>query len=47
VFLNASDGLGQIILAASGVYHRHAEEEEEARKLVAWAKAMKWEEDAE
>jgi hypothetical protein len=33
--------------AASGAYHRCAEEEEEVRKLVVLAMAMKWEEDAE
>ncbi len=33
-------------LAASGAYHRRAEEEEEARKLVALAMAIKQEEDA-
>ncbi len=34
-------------LAASRAYHRHPEEEEETRNLVALAMAMKWEEDAE
>jgi hypothetical protein len=34
-------------LAASGAYHRHAEEEEEAREPVALATAMKWEKYAE
>jgi hypothetical protein len=34
-------------LAASRAYHRHAEEEEEARKLIALVTAMKREEDAE
>jgi hypothetical protein len=37
----------ELSLAASGVYHRHAEEEEDMRKLVALETAIKQEGDAE